>query len=69
MAARRAIEIQADRIKKTACPKCGNVVDGSSVPPFSKLQCDKCKSRFSAPGKLGGFILLKELGRGQMGVT
>ncbi len=69
MAQKRAIEIQADRVNKTACPKCGNVVDGSSVPPFSTLQCGKCQVRFASPGRLGGFILLKELGRGQMGVT
>jgi serine/threonine protein kinase/formylglycine-generating enzyme required for sulfatase activity len=69
MAKKRAIEIQADRVNKTACPKCGNVVDGSSVPPFSTLQCGKCQVRFASPGRLGGFILLKELGRGQMGVT
>jgi len=69
MAQERAIEIQADRVSRTACPKCGSVVDGSSVPPFSTLKCDKCRTKFASPGKLGGFILLKELGRGQMGVT
>jgi len=69
MAKRRSIEIQADRVGKTACPKCGNVVGASSVPAFTTLKCDKCQTKFAAPGKLGGFILLKELGRGQMGVT
>jgi len=64
-----SIEIQADSVSKTACPKCGSVVDAGGAPPFSILQCAKCEVKFAAPGKLGGFILLKELGRGQMGVT
>jgi len=69
MSQKNSIEIQADSVSKTACPKCGSVVDGAGVPPFSTLQCAKCEVKFAAPGKLGGFILLKELGRGQMGVT
>ena len=69
MSQERSIEIQVDSVGKTACPKCGSVVDAGGVPPFSTLRCPKCKASFSAPGKLGGFVLLKELGRGQMGVT
>ena len=69
MAQKRSIEIQADSVGKTACPKCGSVVASGGAPAFSGLQCPKCKVKFSAPGKLGGFVLLKELGRGQMGVT
>ncbi|MDP6545759.1 MAG: SUMF1/EgtB/PvdO family nonheme iron enzyme [Phycisphaerae bacterium] len=69
MSQKSSIEIQADRVSKTACPKCGSVVDAAGAPPFSIVQCAKCHVKFAAPGKLGGFILLKELGRGQMGVT
>ena len=69
MSEQHSIEIQADSVGKTACPKCGSVVDAKGAPAFSPLQCDECKVKFSAPGKLGGFVLLKELGRGQMGVT
>jgi len=69
MSQKDSIEIQADRVSKTACPKCGSVVDAAGAPAFSIVQCAKCKVKFAAPGKLGGFILLKELGRGQMGVT
>ncbi|MDP6633771.1 MAG: SUMF1/EgtB/PvdO family nonheme iron enzyme [Phycisphaerae bacterium] len=69
MAQKRVIEIQADRVAKAACPKCGSVVDATAAPAFSVLQCAQCQTKFAAPGRLGGFVLLKELGRGQMGVT
>jgi len=61
--------IKADSIGKTACPKCGNVVDAGDAPAFSVVQCPQCKTKFATPGRLGLFVLLKELGRGQMGVT
>ena len=69
MSQERSIEIQADSVGKTACPKCGSVVKAGGAPAFSILQCPKCQAKFAAPGKLGGFVLLKEIGRGQMGVT
>jgi len=61
--------IKADGIGKTACPKCGNIVDAGDAPAFSVVQCPQCKTKFATPGRLGEFVLLKELGRGQMGVT
>jgi formylglycine-generating enzyme required for sulfatase activity/serine/threonine protein kinase len=61
--------IQADSVGKTACPKCGGYVDVSSEPAFSVATCPGCGARFTTPGKLGGFVLLKELGKGEMGAT
>ncbi|MDP6545758.1 MAG: SUMF1/EgtB/PvdO family nonheme iron enzyme [Phycisphaerae bacterium] len=61
--------IQADSVGKTACHKCGSVVDVSSEPAFSAVTCPECGAQFTAPGKLGGFVLLKELGKGEMGAT
>jgi formylglycine-generating enzyme required for sulfatase activity len=69
MSLERSIEIQADSVGKTACHKCGSVVDVSAEPAFSVVTCPQCSAQFTAPGKLGGFVLLKELGRGEMGVT
>jgi len=54
---------------RTACPKCGNVVDVSHAEPFATVACEECDTRFSAPGRLGPYILLKHLGRGEMGHT
>ena len=69
MAGDKSHEIQADSVKKTACHNCGSVVDVSSEPAFSAVTCPNCKAQFTAPGKLGGFVLLKELGKGEMGAT
>jgi len=69
MAEEHPTVIKADTVGKTACPKCGSVVDASDAPAFSVVQCPECKTSFATPGKLGLFVLLKELGRGQMGVT
>ncbi|MDP6633772.1 MAG: SUMF1/EgtB/PvdO family nonheme iron enzyme [Phycisphaerae bacterium] len=69
MADDQSHNIQADSVGKTACHKCGSVVDVSSEPAFSTVTCPKCGAQFTAPGKLGGFVLLKELGKGEMGAT
>ncbi|MCP4375983.1 MAG: SUMF1/EgtB/PvdO family nonheme iron enzyme [bacterium] len=69
MASERSVEIHADSVGKAACHKCGTVVDVSADPAFSAVTCPQCGAQFAAPGKLGGFVLLKELGRGEMGVT
>jgi len=69
MADDRNHNIQADSVGKTACHKCGSVVDVSSEPAFSVITCPQCGAQFTAPGKLGGFVLLKELGKGEMGAT
>jgi len=69
MADDRNHNIQADSVGKTACHKCGSVVDVSSEPAFSAVTCPQCGAQFTAPGKLGGFVLLKELGKGEMGAT
>ena len=62
-------ELFADNVGQTACHKCGNVVDCSQAKPFSVVECPQCEARFSAPGKLGQFILLKVMGKGAMGAT
>jgi len=65
----RSIEIKVDSVGKTACGKCGTVVDVSAAPAFSTVKCPNCGSALATPGKFGEYVLLKELGRWQMGVT
>lgn len=69
MADDQSHNILADSVAKTACHKCGSVVDVSSEPAFSTITCPQCSAQFTAPGRLGGFVLLKELGKGEMGAT
>jgi formylglycine-generating enzyme required for sulfatase activity len=64
-----ASDIQAESVGKTACHQCGHVMDLSDVPPLTAVECPRCGARFSAPGKFGSFVLLKLLGRGEMGAT
>ena len=65
----KAGDILADSVGSTACPKCNHVVDLSNVAAFSNVQCPQCKTPFTAPGRLGQFILLRLLGKGEMGAT
>jgi len=69
MAEKRSTGIKADNVGRTACPKCGSIVDASKVPAFATVKCPQCGAQFATPGKFGQFVLLKELGCGQMGVT
>lgn len=64
-----SIEIKVDSAEKTACHKCKTVVDTSKHPAFSTVTCPNCGAAFVTPGKLGPYVLLRELGRGLMGVT
>ena len=63
------LDIQASSVGRIACPKCGKVVDLSGVQPFETVECDECHTAFAAPGRLGPCVLLKHLGRGEMGMT
>ena len=62
-------DIQADSVGKTTCPQCGYVMDLAGVAPFSVVQCPKCDVKFTAPGRLGEFVLFNALGKGEMGAT
>lgn len=65
----RIPDIQVDSVDKTACPKCGEIVDVSDRKAFTRADCDHCGAQFSTPGRLGQFVLLKALGAGGMGAT
>ena len=64
-----ASDIQAESVGKTACHQCGHVMDLSRAVPFTVVACPQCGAKFSAPAKFGPFVLLKLLGRGEMGAT
>jgi hypothetical protein len=59
--------ILTDPVSSAACPKCGAMLDVSSLPPFSVVQCPSCQSEFQVPARFGAFMLLQLLGAGGMG--
>ena len=69
MSERPDADIQADSVGKTTCPQCGYVTDLTGAAPFSVVQCPRCDVKFTAPGRLGAFVLFKVLGKGEMGAT
>ncbi len=69
MAEKEPQEIHLESVNRTACHKCGEVMDVAGRVALSPVQCPQCKSTFSVPGRLGDFVLLKVLGKGEMGIT
>lgn len=69
MAEQDTTEIFADGVDKTACSACGNVIEVAGIPPFTIVQCDKCKTKMAVPGMFGPYQLFKCLGKGGYGAT
>jgi hypothetical protein len=64
-----SIDIKANRVDEIACGQCGHVLNVSTLPVFSTLQCPKCRSKLTVPALLGPFLLLEQLGTGGMGAV
>jgi serine/threonine protein kinase len=62
-------DVKVDSAARTACHKCKTVVDTSVLTAFSTATCPNCGATFTTPGRLGPYVLLKELGLGLMGAT
>ena len=62
-------DIQVDCVGSTVCPRCASVVDVSAIRAFEPARCESCKTRFPAPGKIGQYVLLRQLSLGEMGAT
>jgi len=69
MAESHNADIKIECLDRSACAKCGAVVDLSGKEAFTVVACPRCGGKFTAPGKLGNLALLKALGKGQMGIT
>lgn len=69
MATKTSIHIEADRVERLACSKCGHHLDLSGTEPFSIVHCPQCGTKQKAPMRLGSFLLLQELGKGGMGAV
>ena len=64
-----SIDVKVDSAARTACHKCKTVVDTSVLQAFSTATCPNCGATFTTPGRLGPYVLMKELGLGLMGGT
>ncbi len=62
-------DIIADRVDELVCGKCGATLDVSQVPAFASVACPHCKAPQVVPVGFASFLLVKELGRGAMGVV
>ena len=59
--------IVTDPMGQATCPSCNTVLDVSSLPPFTGVQCPSCGASFQVPALFGPFVLLQRLGQGGMG--
>jgi len=62
-----SLGIFTESITNVSCPSCNAELDVSGFDVFEKIECPACQEEFQVPGRLGGFILIEELGRGAMG--
>ena len=59
--------IPFESVAETNCPHCKEVVPLANAKPLSSLLCPKCGGKVFVPGRVGGFLLYKRIGEGEMG--
>ena len=62
-------DIQVDCVGITVCPRCAATVDVSGLRAFETARCESCKTEFPAPGKIGPYVLLRQLSLSETGAT
>lgn len=63
----RATILKIDKLGRTACDHCGEILDVAEFHVFEEIECPVCGGLLSVPGRFGNYYLLEELGRGGMG--
>ncbi len=57
-------------VTNVGCNKCGKSVDVTGLPLFTHAVCPHCGNpKIVVPGLLGGFVLIREMGKGAMGAV
>ncbi len=69
MSGEMTVPIDADRVQRIVCSRCGHHMDLEGFEPFSEVECPKCSEKQRVPLRLGSFLLLEEFGRGGMGTV
>ncbi len=65
---KKATSIESEHISQLTCAGCQKVLDVSHLNPFTTIKCPECGMEQIVPAKFGGFLLVKQLGAGGMGV-
>jgi len=63
----RTTILRIDKLGRTACEHCGEILDVSEFHVFEEIECPVCGGLLTVPGRFGNYYLLQELGRGGMG--
>lgn len=61
--------IRIEKLGRTPCEHCGEVLDISEFHVFQQIECPVCEEVLTVPGRFGNYFLLQELGRGGMGTV
>ncbi|WFB34484.1 serine/threonine-protein kinase [Kiritimatiellota bacterium B12222] len=61
--------IRIDKLGRSSCEHCGEVLEVSDFHVFEEIQCPACEGVVTVPGRFGNYYLLNELGRGGMGTV
>lgn len=59
--------LQIEKLGRTACVHCGEVLEVSDFHVFEEIECPVCEGLNTVPGRFGNYFLLRELGQGGMG--
>lgn len=61
--------IRIDKLGRSPCNHCGEVLDVSDFHIFEEIECPVCEGIVTVPGRFGNYFLLDELGKGGMGTV
>ncbi|MDF3128015.1 serine/threonine-protein kinase [Kiritimatiellaeota bacterium B1221] len=61
--------IRIEKLGRSACDHCGEVLEVSEFHVFEEIECPVCGGIVTVPGRFGNYFLLTELGRGGMGTV
>jgi serine/threonine-protein kinase len=61
--------LQIEKLGRTTCIHCGEVLEVSEFHIFEEIECPVCGGLNTVPGRFNNYYLLRELGQGGMGTV